>query len=111
MDLKSIGAKIRTSRLKKNLTQENLAEKLDISTSFMSRIENGAAMAGFETYCEICNILDITLDYLTEDLILPAKKKRCEKEFSTAIEHMTSNQIDYILTLVHDFAYYLSNNE
>ena len=110
MDFKSIGAKIKESRLKMKLTQEKLAEKIDVSTSFLSRLENGSAVAGFETYCLICNALNITLDYLTADVILPTKKRQSEKEFEAVIENMNQDQIDYILNLIHSFDDYINKS-
>lgn len=110
MNLKLIGAKIRESRQAMNMTQEKLAEKLDISTSFLSRMENGVSVAGFETYCQICEALDITLDYLTQNEILPAKKKQCEIIFSNAIRNMDQKQIDYVLNIIKTFCDYLDKS-
>ena len=107
MDLTSVGAKIKKSRQAMNITQEQLAEKLEISTGFLSRVENGVSIAGFETYCEICEVLNITLDYLTNDILLPTKKKHCELAFHNAIENMNSTQIDYILNVINNFNNYL----
>ena len=38
---KTLGTRIRDERLKLNLTQEELAEKANISPSYMGRIERG----------------------------------------------------------------------
>ena len=37
----AIGKKIKEYRLKNNLTQEQLAEELNLSVKYVSRIENG----------------------------------------------------------------------
>lgn len=39
--MKSIGVRIRKERERQNLTQEQLAEKLGISKSFLSKMESG----------------------------------------------------------------------
>ncbi len=39
VDYSIIGARLKKARLSKNLTQEELAEKLDLSVAFLSRIE------------------------------------------------------------------------
>ena len=39
LDYKVIGDRIRKARIDNNLTQENLAEELDVSVAFISRIE------------------------------------------------------------------------
>lgn len=41
MDYKALGRRIREERLKRNLTQEQLAEAIEISNSYMGQIERG----------------------------------------------------------------------
>lgn len=41
LDFNIIGQRLKKARLDKNLTQEMLAEKLDVSVAFLSRIERG----------------------------------------------------------------------
>ena len=48
IDYKIIGKRIKKNRTKANLTQEELAEKLDISVSFQSRLERGVTKISFE---------------------------------------------------------------
>ena len=39
IDYNIMGERIKKARLEKQLTQENIAEKLDVSVAFLSRIE------------------------------------------------------------------------
>ena len=41
LDYSIIGERLKSARLAKNLTQEQLAEKLDVSVAFLSRAERG----------------------------------------------------------------------
>ena len=45
-----IGARIKAARILKGLTQDNLAEKLDVSTSCISRYETGVSIASVATH-------------------------------------------------------------
>ena len=63
MGLENLGKRIREERLKKGLTQEQLAEKVDISLNFMSLIENGKNMS-VQTLVNLANALDVSIDYL-----------------------------------------------
>ena len=38
-----IGKRIKNARLNQNMTQEELADKIDISMAFLSRVETGRA--------------------------------------------------------------------
>ena len=66
MSLSNLGDKIRETRLKCGLTQDRLAEMVDISTNFMSLIENGRNMS-VETLMKIADALGVTVDYLLSD--------------------------------------------
>ena len=41
IDYSVIGSRIKEARLSKNLTQEELADQIDISVAFLSRVERG----------------------------------------------------------------------
>ncbi len=59
LDYSIIGERIRKSRLEKKLTQEVMAEKLNVSVAFVSRIERGTAHVNLKRLSQICAILDI----------------------------------------------------
>lgn len=66
MDLYCLGNRIRKTRMSCGITQEKLAEMVDISTNFMSLIENGRNMS-VETLVKIADALGVTVDYLLCD--------------------------------------------
>lgn len=66
MDLHNLGNRIRTTRQSRGITQEQLAEMVDISTNFMSLIENGRNMS-VETLVKIADALGVTVDYLLNE--------------------------------------------
>ena len=52
IDYSVIGSRIKEARLSKNLTQEELADKIDISVAFLSRLN------------QICGLLDVPEGYI-----------------------------------------------
>ena len=66
---KSIGKKIKLARTKAEFTQEQLAEKLSLSTRYISQLERGIAFGSATTITNLCNALNITSDFLFSDLI------------------------------------------
>ncbi|MGN0777960.1 MAG: helix-turn-helix domain-containing protein [Aristaeellaceae bacterium] len=64
MDYKDLGNRVRTVRRQHSLTQEQLAEKVGISASFLGHIERGTRVASLETLVAICNTLNVTPEYL-----------------------------------------------
>ena len=51
---------MRKARLDKNLTQEQLAEQIDVSIAFLSRVERGSSHINLKRLTQICNILGIS---------------------------------------------------
>lgn len=62
MNYKRIGKNIQDMRIARNLTQEELAEQTDTSTSYISNIECGSKKVSLNKLMEIVKVLDTTLD-------------------------------------------------
>jgi transcriptional regulator with XRE-family HTH domain len=60
----AIGQNIREMRLRLRLTQEQLAEKTELSVQSMSALENGLHFAKMGTYCKIATVLAIPIHVL-----------------------------------------------
>ena len=59
-----IGARIREARESARMTREGFAEKVDISTQFLTDIERGRMGASLETIIKICDTLGVTTDFI-----------------------------------------------
>lgn len=66
---KNIGKKIKLARTKAEFTQEQLAEKLSLSSRYISQLERGIAFGSATTIINLCNALNISSDFLFSDLI------------------------------------------
>lgn len=64
-----MGEIIRKYRIKRNYTQEELAEIIDISTRQLQRIENGESITKIKTLKKVINVLKIE----DKDIILMIK--------------------------------------
>lgn len=110
MELNSlIGSKIAKLRKERNMTQEQLAEKLDISIKHCSAVERGLSSLSLEKLIDVSKLFDVSLDYLVKDI--------SESDYS--IKHvwaslpqsitsvLTSNdetEIDLLLEYLHLYA-------
>ena len=63
-DIKQSGLRIRQLRLKNGLTQEKIAETLDIDRSFYSRIESGKKGCSVDLLVQFSELYHVSLDYL-----------------------------------------------
>ena len=65
-----IGKNIRAARMMKNISQAELAEMVDLSTGYMSFIENGTRGLKLETFVNLANTLEVSADFLfAENLV------------------------------------------
>lgn len=64
LDYSIIGSRLKQARLAKNLTQEDLSEKIDISVAFLSRVERGNSHINLKRLSQICSILDVSEGYI-----------------------------------------------
>lgn len=60
--LDTVSDNIRLARLKKRLSQEKLAEMVDISTKYLNMIENRKANPTIVIVIKICQVLEIDLN-------------------------------------------------
>ncbi len=117
MDQEKIGKFIAELRKEKNITQEQLAEKLGVTSKSISRWENGRTMPDYTLLKDLCNELDINInellsgekikenDYVNkseENLIKLRKQIDKRKKFLTIISYifMTIIIIAFILNIV-----------
>lgn len=59
-----LGQRIYKLRLEKNITQQNLAEILNLKKQTISMIENGQRATSLEVIYDIAKHLNVSVDYL-----------------------------------------------
>ena len=69
MDLKAVGQRIKAAREARNLTQEELAALVNLSTTHVSVIERGLKVTKLDTFVAIANALDVSADSLLIDVV------------------------------------------
>ena len=63
-DLKDIGKRIQQKRKQSGLTQEQLAEKMNVSVQMISNLERGNKAVRIENLINLCQILSVSTDYI-----------------------------------------------
>ena len=88
--MNSVGERIKARRLELGWTQEELCRKADISTGFLSDVENGKRSIGAETLLDIARVLSLSLDYLmTGD---PSQVQTTQVEFPARLAELAKNE-------------------
>lgn len=96
MNQEKIGKFIASCRKQKNITQQELAEKLGVSDRTIGNWENGRNMPDLSLFKPLCKELDISLnDFLSGEVVT-------EKEYQERLEENIINTIDYTSKKIKD---------
>lgn len=99
MDYYEIGQRIRKFRRAYNLSQEQLAEKVGISTTHMSHIETGNTKLSLPVLVALSKALQVQTDELLYDTP-PITKSSLHTEFDSILESCSITEMHILLDTV-----------
>ena len=99
LDYKAIGKRIKIARIKADLTQERLAEMVEISPTHMSNIETGTTRVSLTAIVSLANALSVTVDDLLCDSVVKA-----QVQFEKDIAEILADCDAYEIRIVKDMA-------
>ena len=103
-DLKKIGVRIVERRKELKLTQEQIAERMNVSIQMISNIERGNKAIKIDNLLKLCDILNTSTDY-----ILTGKRTNNDFEhLESKISQLTESDYKMIEMLVD---YRLNDNK
>lgn len=94
MDQVKIGSFIKEIRKEKGLTQEQLAEKLDVSQKSVSRWETGKTMPDLSLYEPLCEVLGIQVSELLYAKRMSNDEQAAQGEKTALNLIMTKSQLE-----------------
>ena len=95
LDYKAIGKRIKIARIKADLTQERLAEAVEISPTHMSNIETGTTRVSLSAIVNLANALSVTVDDLLCDSVVKSKVQ-FEKDIAAVLDDCDEHEIRII---------------
>ena len=101
MGIKLLGNRIKQERQSRGLTQEQLAEKADISLNFMSLIENGKNMS-VQTLVNIANALGVSVDYLLSDIV-GIKNDQIIEQILFSLDKLSDEEKLFFLNIIKQY--------
>ena len=91
MNAENIGKYLKKLRVKHNYTQEDLAEKIDISVAFLSRVERGNSHINLKRLNQLCRLLDVSEGYILNGASSNADNY-LDKEFSDLLKNCSTDK-------------------
>ena len=100
IDYKKMGMRIRTKRKELGLTQEQLAEKVEISTSHMGEIERGTSICSLAVIVNLATVLELNLDTLIKGI----NTENANKALSDMLDSMPNDNKELYIKLCENIA-------
>lgn len=99
MDYYAIGQRIRKVRKAHGLSQEELAERVGISTTHMSHIETGNTKLSLPVLVELAAVLELSTDSLLSDSSCSGRSAAIESILQT-LEGCTTQQVKILVDIL-----------
>ena len=98
-----LGQRIRRFRREAGLTQEQLAERIDMATSNISHIERATTQVSLPSLVMIANVLEVSLDQLVCDS-LPAASNYLEQDVAKVLADCSPGERCFIRDVIQTMA-------
>lgn len=89
--LKEVGERVRSARMAKHLSQADLSEKLEVTPTYISNLEQGKNKMSILVLVKILETLDISADWLLR-ANTSASAPFSDKEVSDLLEDCDANE-------------------
>lgn len=99
MDYVALGTRIKNKRLELNLTQEQLAETVDLSAVYIGQIERGERKMTIETLVKLANVLNSSIEELLKDSTTTNVNARL-KELVNIAKKLDISDIDKVINVI-----------
>ena len=95
VDYKIIGERLKKVRKDKGITQEVLADKMEVSIVFLSRVERGSLHINLKRLSQICEILGVSEGYILNGTYSNSTSY-LEKDFKELLDITTNDKKELI---------------
>jgi transcriptional regulator with XRE-family HTH domain len=102
-DVKEFGARIREIRKASKMTQEDLANRLMLTAESISNMESGKTNCMPEHIVHICEMFDVTTDYLYFGIENQKQVKADTDELSALLSDCSAEELERVTQMVKLF--------
>lgn len=97
---KSLGTKIKNLRKLNNLTQEQLAESVEITPRQLVRLESGKNYPSIETLCKMSKVFNMSVNLLLNENEVESKENVLKNEIIDLLSLAKNEQLKMIKKLI-----------
>lgn len=100
-----IGMRLKQARMDKKITQEKLAEILDVSVAYISRVERGSTTINLKRLFELCSLLEVSVGQ-----ILDGTSSNSDSYLNTAFNDLLKNCPPEKMDLIYNVVKVIAEN-
>lgn len=100
VNYKEMGERIKTGRKLHGITQEKLAEEIDVSPSYISEIERGSSICSLEVLVAIASVLDLNLDNLVNGI----NESNAKSSFAEILKNIPKDKQNLYINICENVA-------
>ena len=101
-----IGAQVHIAREQAKLTQEELAEALEVSPQYISDLERGVVGIAIPTLKNLCTVLKVSSD----QILFGAVNKNREMILSNSCKNLNDTEFDLLIEIIERYVKALNKN-
>ena len=106
VDYPLIARRIKEARKFAGLTQEQLAERIDISTNAVAKLENNLMTASLQTLVSIANVLQLDInDLLCEELAHSGKSSQ-DLQLDSLLQNLSPREKEFVIHVIRGLMRY-----
>lgn len=99
MDFSGMGTRIKQRRKTKEMTQDDLAEKVGVSPGFVGMIERGERAPSLDVFVLLANELGVTADELLSGVVVESVNARLA-QYGSKLSKMSTADVERIFAML-----------
>lgn len=99
MDRIALGKRLREERIQCGMTQEQVAESINVSTTYVGLVERGERSVTLEKLALLAQCFHVTIDFLLQDSIAPTDTMQ-DRQLLALWNVATRQERDMILSIM-----------
>ena len=112
LDYQVVGKRVKAARKAAQITQAELAEKINISTNAVAKLETNLMNISLQTLINIANVLDIDINYLlSNDDTTDSKDKNTDVFLESLIKNLSMRDKAFIIHTINGLKAYNAEGE
>lgn len=107
LDYQAIAKRVKAARKAAQMTQAELAEKIDISTNAVAKLEANLMKVSLQTLVNIANVLEVDVNYLlTDNLSIDGKGTNTDIFLESLIKNLSMRDKAFIIHTINGLKAY-----